>query len=218
MIQAEDRAHRIGQASSVSVYYLYGEDTIDSLIYPRLRLKSEVIANVVDGKTDDETFKIQETRMVNNLKMYDKIETPPPFVPFKNFNGFYDQPGFVDYKKYKQIQYMKRKAKEKEEEEKQNRELGATGSQAINPEEFKMVADKVVEKGFDRKYDLEHETDSEEHEYDEETDVAMPVIKSLVDYDKITETTVDDEAAVVSKKHGDKYEKQNIATLAAIEL
>ena len=90
MIQAEDRAHRIGQASSVTVYYLYGEDTIDSLIYPRLRLKSEVIANVVDGKSDDETFKIQETRIVSNLKMYDRIDQPPPYVPFKNFNNFYD--------------------------------------------------------------------------------------------------------------------------------
>jgi len=50
--------------------------------------------------------------------MYDKIETPPPFVPYKNFNGFYEQPNFVDYKKYKQIQYMKNKAKEKAEQEK----------------------------------------------------------------------------------------------------
>jgi SWI/SNF-related matrix-associated actin-dependent regulator 1 of chromatin subfamily A len=65
MIQAEDRAHRIGQVSSVSVYYLYGEETIDNLIYPRLRLKSEVIATVVDGKMDDTTFKITEASKVS---------------------------------------------------------------------------------------------------------------------------------------------------------
>jgi len=40
------------------VYYLCAEDTIDTLIYPRLRLKSEVIATVIDGKGDDDTFKI----------------------------------------------------------------------------------------------------------------------------------------------------------------
>ena len=85
----------------MTVYYLYGEDTIDSLIYPRLRLKSEVIANVVDGKTDDETFKIQETRILPNMKMLDRIETPPSFVPFKNFNGFYENPAYYDFKKYK---------------------------------------------------------------------------------------------------------------------
>jgi len=56
MVQAEDRAHRIGQAQSVTVYYLCAEDSIDNLIYPRLRLKSEVISSVIDGKTKDETF------------------------------------------------------------------------------------------------------------------------------------------------------------------
>lgn len=61
MIQAEDRAHRIGQASSVTVYYMYGEDTIDNLIYPRLRLKSEVISTVVDGFKEDKTFKISDS-------------------------------------------------------------------------------------------------------------------------------------------------------------
>ena len=136
--------------------------------------------------------------------MYDKIETPPPFVPYKNFNGFYEQPNFVDYKKYKQIQYMKNKAKEKAEQEKTAKEL--TGCSDINEEELNNVADKIVEKGFDKKYDLEQETDSEEHEYDEETDVAMPVIKSLVDYDNAC-TVQEELEAPISKKHGDKYEK-----------
>ena len=64
MVQAEDRAHRIGQASSVTVYYLCAEETIDSLIYPRLRLKSEVISTVVDGRTNDETFKSDNTMVI----------------------------------------------------------------------------------------------------------------------------------------------------------
>jgi hypothetical protein len=34
----------------VNVYYLFGENTLDAMIYPRLKLKSEVFANVVDGK------------------------------------------------------------------------------------------------------------------------------------------------------------------------
>jgi len=83
MIQAEDRAHRIGQASSVTCYYLYGEDTIDTLIYPRLRLKSEVIANVVDGKMEDDTFKITETSKVPAHKLYEKIPLPPNFLPYE---------------------------------------------------------------------------------------------------------------------------------------
>jgi SWI/SNF-related matrix-associated actin-dependent regulator 1 of chromatin subfamily A len=49
MVQAEDRAHRIGQSNSVNVYYCYGENTVDQMIYPRLKLKSEVFANILDG-------------------------------------------------------------------------------------------------------------------------------------------------------------------------
>jgi SWI/SNF-related matrix-associated actin-dependent regulator 1 of chromatin subfamily A len=49
MVQAEDRAHRIGQSASVNVYYCYGEQTVDQMIYPRLKLKSEVFSNILDG-------------------------------------------------------------------------------------------------------------------------------------------------------------------------
>ena len=62
MVQAEDRAHRIGQASSVTVYYLCAENTIDHLIYPRLRLKSQVICTVIDGKTADDTFQEDDAK------------------------------------------------------------------------------------------------------------------------------------------------------------
>ena len=98
---------------------------------------------------------------------------------------------------------MKNKAREKEKAEKEKLEF-AGGE--VNQEEINNRADKIVEKGLDKKYDLEHETDSEEHEYDEETDVAMPVIKSLVEYDhQFTEGN--EEEQITSKKHCDKYEK-----------
>ena len=35
----------------MNVYYLFGENTLDAMIYPRLKLKSEVFASVVDGKS-----------------------------------------------------------------------------------------------------------------------------------------------------------------------
>ncbi|CDW72909.1 snf2 family n-terminal domain containing protein [Stylonychia lemnae] len=61
MVQAEDRAHRIGQTSSVLVYYIYGEGTLDKLIYPRLQVKSEVISTIVDGQKKNQ-FMLESPR------------------------------------------------------------------------------------------------------------------------------------------------------------
>lgn len=82
MVQAEDRCHRIGQANSVNVYYLFGENTVDAMIYPRLKLKSEVFANVLDGQkteftieNEDDMEKLGKDGMEQNeemQKMYQK--------------------------------------------------------------------------------------------------------------------------------------------------
>jgi hypothetical protein len=50
----------------VNIYYLFGESTIDNMIYPRLKLKSEVFSSVLDG-TAVPDFKIENEReKVNN--------------------------------------------------------------------------------------------------------------------------------------------------------
>ena len=33
MIQAEDRAHRIGQKQNVNIYYLHGSGTVDDVLF-----------------------------------------------------------------------------------------------------------------------------------------------------------------------------------------
>jgi len=41
MAQAEDRAHRIGQdAECVNIYYLFGQETLDEVIFPMINFKS----------------------------------------------------------------------------------------------------------------------------------------------------------------------------------
>lgn len=49
--QCEDRAHRIGQKSSVTVYYFLGKGTIDGKIYRIIQTKKS-IANAVTGSTE----------------------------------------------------------------------------------------------------------------------------------------------------------------------
>jgi SWI/SNF-related matrix-associated actin-dependent regulator of chromatin subfamily A-like protein 1 len=51
--QAEDRCHRIGQASAVNVSYLLAADTIDETIAALLERKRAVIAAVTDGLEED---------------------------------------------------------------------------------------------------------------------------------------------------------------------
>ncbi|XP_057476125.1 uncharacterized protein LOC130764093 isoform X2 [Actinidia eriantha] len=49
MIQAEDRAHRIGQVSSVNVYYLLANDTVDDIIWDVVQSKLENLGQMLDG-------------------------------------------------------------------------------------------------------------------------------------------------------------------------
>ncbi|CAI5980049.1 unnamed protein product, partial [Closterium sp. NIES-65] len=50
LVQAEDRAHRIGQANSVNVYYLHAPETIDDLIWSVVQHKLENLGQVMDGE------------------------------------------------------------------------------------------------------------------------------------------------------------------------
>ncbi|XP_052190190.1 uncharacterized protein LOC127799931 isoform X5 [Diospyros lotus] len=50
MIQAEDRAHRIGQVSSVNIYYLLANDTVDDIIWDVIQSKLENLGQMLDGQ------------------------------------------------------------------------------------------------------------------------------------------------------------------------
>jgi len=52
LVQAEDRAHRIGQKSSVNVHYLVASGTIDDIIWPSVSRKVEVVSKMCDGRAD----------------------------------------------------------------------------------------------------------------------------------------------------------------------
>ncbi|EEE67662.1 hypothetical protein OsJ_25277 [Oryza sativa Japonica Group] len=50
LIQAEDRAHRIGQVSSVNIYYLLANDTVDDIIWDVVQGKLENLGQMLDGQ------------------------------------------------------------------------------------------------------------------------------------------------------------------------
>ena len=50
MIQAEDRAHRIGQEHEcVNIHYLYGPETIDEVLFKMLNQKQNIFSNTLDN-------------------------------------------------------------------------------------------------------------------------------------------------------------------------
>lgn len=54
LLQAEDRAHRIGQTSEVHIEYIFAKDSLDECLWPLIRSKMRVLGEVVEGagKTD----------------------------------------------------------------------------------------------------------------------------------------------------------------------
>lgn len=56
MQQAEDRAHRISQDRCVNIYYMYGQKTIDELVYPLITQKSAVTAQSLDNQKSEYTM------------------------------------------------------------------------------------------------------------------------------------------------------------------
>ncbi|EKX47071.1 hypothetical protein GUITHDRAFT_69936 [Guillardia theta CCMP2712] len=50
MVQAEDRAHRIGQTASVNVHYLVARQTLDECIWRLLTRKLSVVSHTLNGK------------------------------------------------------------------------------------------------------------------------------------------------------------------------
>eukprot|EP01084_Bolivina_argentea_P013469 25285_1 len=52
LMQAEDRCHRIGQASTVEVQYLVANNTLDDCIWPLIREKIKVLGEMVEGRQD----------------------------------------------------------------------------------------------------------------------------------------------------------------------
>jgi SWI/SNF-related matrix-associated actin-dependent regulator 1 of chromatin subfamily A len=50
LVQAEDRAHRIGQVRDVKIFYFFANSSIDELLWPLVRKKLQLLGEIVEGK------------------------------------------------------------------------------------------------------------------------------------------------------------------------
>ncbi|XAR56931.1 Calcium/calmodulin-dependent protein kinase [Bertholletia excelsa] len=88
IIQAEDRAHRIGQVSSVNIYYLLANDTVDDIIWDVVQNKLENLGQMLDGH--ENTLEVSVTQPKSSPA---KQRTLDSFIKrCNNFNSPEDQP------------------------------------------------------------------------------------------------------------------------------
>ena len=114
MIQAEDRAHRIGQEHEcVNIHYLYGPDTLDEILFKMLNQKQNIFSNTLDNMTKNMEVKYTFKKVgdfekgksdldvnINNKKMIitnsgAKNMTLNNFVNFNNNNNLNNDEGKV---------------------------------------------------------------------------------------------------------------------------
>ncbi|CAH9086321.1 unnamed protein product [Cuscuta europaea] len=70
LIQAEDRTHRIGQVSSVNIYYLLANDTVDDIIWDVVQSKLENLGQMLDG--EEKSLEVSEQGNSNKSPMKQK--------------------------------------------------------------------------------------------------------------------------------------------------
>lgn len=89
MIQAEDRAHRIGQKNeTVDVRYLYGRDTLDEYIFRKLSEKMTIVSTTLDNVEADMGLKDTEDKDKDNeSELNEDLETVSTEIDLNDVNA-----------------------------------------------------------------------------------------------------------------------------------
>lgn len=96
LLQAEDRAHRIGQNSSVHIHYLIAKGTLDSLMWSMLNRKTKVTSNTLNG------LKQRLVAEEGDKEKWDFLNTALAWVPNENLPESHDEVVFTHFEKEKQ--------------------------------------------------------------------------------------------------------------------
>ncbi|XP_042300873.1 DNA annealing helicase and endonuclease ZRANB3 isoform X2 [Sceloporus undulatus] len=94
--QAEDRAHRIGQCSSVNIHYLIANGTMDPLMWAMLNRKAKVTGTTLNGKK--EKLQAQE----GDREKWNFLNFAEAWTPNESLNGTKNEVLFTHFEKEKQ--------------------------------------------------------------------------------------------------------------------
>eukprot|EP01038_Epipyxis_sp_PR26KG_P008999 gene8999-12140_t len=75
LLQAEDRAHRIGQLNTVNITYFLANNSIDKFLWPLLRKKMKLLGEVVEGHENND-FGVNDNFIDDDqiTKSFDELE------------------------------------------------------------------------------------------------------------------------------------------------
>ena len=94
IIQAEDRAHRIGQASAVNVYFLHVRNSVDEIIWSSLQNKLENVGQALDGNNRAmEMASAARTMPEKGQRALDSFVVVKPPITTTNYHNTQQQQG-----------------------------------------------------------------------------------------------------------------------------
>nr|XP_010982331.1 DNA annealing helicase and endonuclease ZRANB3 isoform X1 [Camelus dromedarius]XP_031307176.1 DNA annealing helicase and endonuclease ZRANB3 isoform X1 [Camelus dromedarius] len=94
--QAEDRAHRIGQCSSVNIHYLIASGTLDTLMWGMLNRKTQVTGSTLNGRK--EKLHAEE----GDKEKWDFLQFAEAWTPNESSEELRDEMLFTHFEKEKQ--------------------------------------------------------------------------------------------------------------------
>ncbi|XP_007464068.1 PREDICTED: DNA annealing helicase and endonuclease ZRANB3 [Lipotes vexillifer] len=94
--QAEDRAHRIGQCSSVNIHYLIANGTLDTLMWGMLNRKAQVTGSTLNGRKE----KLQAEE--GDKEKWDFLQFAEAWTPHEKSEELRNEMLFTHFEKEKQ--------------------------------------------------------------------------------------------------------------------
>ncbi|XP_022261821.1 DNA annealing helicase and endonuclease ZRANB3 isoform X4 [Canis lupus baileyi] len=94
--QAEDRAHRIGQCSSVNIHYLVANGTLDTLMWGMLNRKTQVTGSTLNGRK--EQLQAEE----GDKEKWDFLQFAEAWIPSESCEELKNEILFTHFEKEKQ--------------------------------------------------------------------------------------------------------------------
>ena len=173
MIQAEDRAHRIGQEHEcVNIHYLYGHDTIDEVLFKMLNQKQNIFSNTLDNMEKNMEVKNTYKKVGDFQKGRDDLKK---LIVTESGNKNMTLNDFVFNRKNKKEKEEKEEKKESGDINDINSYINETSKNNINL--HKTQSRRRIKSPEDKNNNNDKETEIEEINTNAYDDISNPFMK-----------------------------------------